>query len=231
MLGTEQPSPALCVYTTLPHSNTTYRLLYCDIVNATRTLEPDFRSFVLRTADLAMSTSEDSGAGGGSELSPIILVLRDVDGHHKAMWEHEVGSEIGYVRTSVKEINAPLLVTSGKTETESAPAINFHRNPPLKLQRFETDRNGVTVLLDTFTQHVMTYVSVLRHDVKKDLCRVGNSFFWDAAKTHRTEIIRMLSAAPQMCKNKECPHVDRAGFCLNLNSQGLHDQDLQEIMT
>ena len=230
LLGTDQPSPALFVYTTVPHSNTTYRLLYSGIVNATRTLEPDFIPFVLRTADLAMSKSEDRGTGGGLEASPIILVLRDVDGHRKAVWEHEVGSEIGYVRTSVKDIFAPLRVTSGKTQAESAPSINFFRNPPLKLQHFESDRNGVTALLNTDTQHVMTYVSVLRDEVKTDLCKVGNSIFWDGAKMHRTNVIRMLSEAAQKCTNTECPFYNRAGFCLNLESQGLHDQDLQEIM-
>jgi hypothetical protein len=230
LLGTDQPSPALCVYTTLPHSNTTYRLLYSGIVNATRTLEPDFIPFALRTADLAMTKSEDSGAGSALDASPVILVLRDVDGHRKPMFEHEVGSEIGYVRMSVRDIFAPLRVTSGKTQAESAPSIDFFRKPPLKLQKFESDRNGVTTLLTTDTQHVMTYVSVLRDEVKTDLCKVGNSIFWDAAKTHRTNVIRMLSEVAQKCTNTECPFFNGAGLCLNLESQGLHDQDLQEIM-
>ena len=81
------PCAALCVYTTLPHSITTYRILYYDLKSAVPTLDPDFRQFVLDTFDLGLSLGDK-----GVESSPIIFVLRDVS----AESVHEVGSEIGY---------------------------------------------------------------------------------------------------------------------------------------
>jgi len=81
------PCAALCVYTTLPHSITTYRILYYDLKSAVPTLNPDFRQFVLDTFDLGLSLGDK-----GVESSPIIFVLRDVS----AESVHEVGSEIGY---------------------------------------------------------------------------------------------------------------------------------------
>lgn len=213
----ENPAAALCVYTTLPHSSTTYRILYYDLKSAVPTLEPDFRQFNLDTFDL--------GLGEGEELSPIIFVLRDVS----AVSKHEVGSELGYMRTSISKLSESLLVQS-KGEEELAPEIDFYLNPTRPLLHFNTDSNGVTTLLETPTQHEVTYLSIVQNTVQNFVCAAGNPIFYEAAKIHRKNVIDLLYRRTQPCSNKRCPHFGQAKKCLNLESQGLYDQDLQEIM-
>lgn len=113
---------------------------------------------------------------------------------------------------------------------EELGRIDFSLKSTPKLKHFKTDGNGLTTLLDSDTQHEITYISIAQNSLKEDVCAIGSPIFFEAAKIHRKNVIDMLYERTQTCSNERCPYFGEEKKCLNLESQGINDNDLQEIM-
>ena len=231
-----QCNAALCVYTHLPHNPEKLRLLYNGIINAVPTFNPDFLPFSLNAADLAIST--DEGAG----LLPVYFLFRDVG--DKQSGGEEVGRPIGYFKTSIHGIKK-FQNDVEKTDLEYLKCLETGNPSPISQQHHTilllpsspraSDSNGVQKLRATLTNHVITHMSCVRNELTAELSKGSIPSIATAANARRQIIIQMLHhRSEKPCSCSQCPFYKKktpAGCCLNLEGLGLHDEDLQEIMT
>lgn len=224
-------TPALFVFTPLPHSPSTMRLLYNDVHCADSTYDPDFPSFVINSTtdyhrNLAFSTKEDDLDGSKALSSTdVIFILRDVG---DADDRHDVGTEIGRYTTSIEAAKNPMMVKSTRGDHGKGDQL---LNPVWWL------RPPVTLVFETspgiFTKNpnaMITYLSCVPTASIEDRC-VRNAIFNEAAHMYRKSIIDTLyqEEKSKTCFHELCPYKDDPGRCLNLENMGLHDGDLEEI--
>jgi hypothetical protein len=226
-------TPALFVFTSLPHNRDIMRMLYNDVHCADSTYDPDFPSFVINSVtdtyrNLAFSQEEDDQDGSKAlSLAEIIFVLRDVD---DASNVHDVGTEIGRFKTTIEKAKQPMKSNSKKGDHSITEAsnTNWWLRPPCNLLR-ETSPGSLTLTENPFA--AITYLSCIPTASIEDRC-ARNAVFSEAAQTYRKSIIDTLYNVDKTktCSHPLCPYNSKQeGFCLNLENMGLHDGDLEEI--